>query len=599
LAVNQNVLVSVAFNACACGRLLDLGEGAGWHSAFLILMLTACPLWQIVSYRRILLNLASAAILVQALLHWLYPLSEEYRYIPGSWTPGTYPSYIAFMVGYVWLAWAVQGALHTPRGRSVLALCALLALYASRNASGMTLLGSAAVLSVLVLALMRFRPVQRMLTPTPALRGAVVLLCLLPLGWYGFSAYFTTLHSYTDNIGPLAMLSDKDGSLGSRIVLNQIGMSAMHHEPARWLIGNGWGGFTDDVFKYVLVDDIHVFEAGERAPNNLMVDSHTFHSHSQPLEALLALGLPGMALWFALPMLLLWSLPTGLFWYCAPMLLGLTVLPFLWFELAQCVPYRALGFAALYIACAQHFQTQPSPHARRYLAGLLCGMLAMGWSAWEQKQAIAYGMELREAAHALPVEDFDSEWIASDLRRGGDRLRSSMTFHAKWLTLKSGIDGLDDNDRGWYTQFMQVAQEAATSPGTTARVALLDTWMKYNLLASYDDPVFAETRLEVISSLADSVMNLARIAPLRDDLASAFLLNLPAITEGDEQRQLTILNQFLAIAPDHRGALWVLGGLLSKMPEREAEGKALRKKAAALGVERVYPVTYDELADYK
>lgn len=578
----------------------ELGEGAGWHVALLLLLLTASPLWRDTQARRALIYMAWASVLLQMMLHWLYPLSDDNRYIPGSWTPAVYPSYIAFMAGYLWLVSATQGMLHTPRGRAIMALLVLLALYASHNVSGKVLLGGAVVVTLLVQTLWRFRPVRRALYPARRLRVAAMLCCLLPLGWYGVSAYFTQLRPYTDATEAFALLSDQDGSLGSRIVLNQIGLSAMRHEPLRWLTGNGWGGFTDDVFRYVLVGDVSVFSNGERRPSTMMVDSHTFHSHSQPLEALLALGLPGMVLWFAVLLLLLWYLPARYFWACAPMLVGLVALSFMWFELAQCVPYRALALAAVYMLCARHYRMKAGPHLRRwYLAGLLCGVMAMGWSAWEQKQAIAYGRDVRIAAHALPFEDYSKTWIESDLRRGGDRLRNSITFHAVWLSAKKQTSSLDDNDRGWYAKFMDIAHNASLARRTTARVAMLDVWMKYNLLANLDDPAFALLQPEAVRTLPDSVLQLARIAPLRDDIATALLLNLPAVTYGDEDKQIAILNRLLVIAPDHRGALWVLGDLLGHTPEHAPQGRQMQQKAVKLGVERIYPIMDEVISGYK
>jgi hypothetical protein len=95
------------------------------------------------------------------------------------------------------------------------------------------------------------------------------------------------------------------------------------------------------------------------------------------------------------------------------------------------------------------------------------------------------------------------------------------------------------------------------------------------------------------------VVQLARRAPLRDDQATPFLLMLPHLYEGQTDRQIAILQRLLAVAPDHRGALWVLGGLLRTQPGREMEGLVLQRRAAALGVERVYPVTDASLAALK
>lgn len=571
----------------------EIGEGLAWHIALLVMIWVACPLWQVARYRRLMLAAAIISILIQSLLYLAFPLGANGRYVVGSWRPSTWADYMAFMSGYVWVAWAMVSDKKSVVSSVSMTLFMLATLVLSNNSSATVLLGSAVVVSWLVIYASRYRTLCRFFMPSKRWRCVAVAACIASLGWTLFSGFFPVIEPHTRQVHMLAMLSEKDGSLGSRIMLNQMGLEAMRYEPKRWLVGNGWGGFADITFNYALAGNGHVFKEGKRQPDNLMVDGYSFHSHNQPLEALLSLGLPGLLLWFLVPLVAIALVPKRCFWLVVPMQVGLVWEASMWFELAQCLPFKALALAAFAsVASAKQWL----PKIRWVTMMLCCVAVAMAWSAWQQKKSIRYAMQLRAAAHVLPYDDFTQSWVEQDIRLGGDRLRSSAVFFTNWLILKKQGFGLDDNDQGWYGRFIEAAHNASKSPLAGSSLAALELKLYYTALLDLNDNGFRPLHELMIGNMPAVVLQLARRAPLRDDMATAYLQTLVG---NMSEEAMANLQDLLIIVPNHRGALWVMGKHLRMVAGRENEGLDMQKRAVAMGVERIYPLSEDELAAFK
>jgi hypothetical protein len=561
------------------------GEGVAFYVAMLLIFMLAYPLWRMAAYRRLILGTALAAIAAECLLHWLHPSPSD------PWKPGRWPAYLAFMAGYLWIA-----VMATP-GSKALQYCIMIvlmytALYTSWNKSAILLLAGAMTFSTLLQALQHKHRLQRFLRPAQTWRMLAIAACLLPMAWVFASAHIASKAARMDDLSALTVLADRNESIGSRIPFYQLIFSTMEHEPRRWLIGDGWGRFTDDALKYALVDGVQVFQNGQRRPNWFMVDGNAFHSHIQPLEALLSLGLPGMLLWFALPVIALWYLPRRYFWHIAPMLVGLTMLSYLWFEIPQVMPYHALGLAALGSLGSRRSFALPAGWLQPALA---VTVLLMSGSVYAQYDAIRYGSKLSQAMETGAHEDYPLEWLTDDQKRGGDRFRASAMHYGMQV---GNATAVDDNMVGWYRNLMKAASIMASAPAPIPRDSGLNLWLHYKLLMDFGDPVFAPLRREAAASLPGAVLQAARQAPLRNDLAAFFLMSLDDYTGHDIKRQADILSEILRISPDHRGALWLMGNILIRAEGHEAVGHDMLKHAVALGASRVYPITDQELRPY-
>jgi hypothetical protein len=577
---------------------VEMGEGAGWHMALLLAVMVATPLWQVEHYRRLLVIIAACHIAVQAALHFIFTSHDVAAvYEPGTWAPAQWGDYLAFLAGYLWIMVMAARPKNDTAMVSTLAAFCLAVLYISHNTTGIVMVSAAILASAAVHLLEAHSRLPAILRAGTGWRRLALLGCLLPMAWVFFSMSYTESAHYEarDETGFLS-LSSKDGPLGSRIGLIQVAEAGLRHEPHRWLAGNGWGEFTDSMFKYALVDGVYVFHEGKRQPNWAFVDGRAYHTHCQPLEALLALGLPGMMLWFALPMLVLMALPAALFWSCAPMVVALVGVAYFWFQLPQCVPYQALALAALFSQCPPQARLREGVKPLWLKAGLGVAALLMAGSALLQLDALRYGERLHEVAEGRTEPVLPVEWLARDNMRGGDRLRGSAMGYALILGQTGTVS---EAQRDWYGRYLLAAKEAAHSPHSGARLIHLELWLQYKLLLDLGFPVFAELGHQAVMDLPETVLRVAKAAPLRDDVATNMLLNLSEMTRGDVARQTSILKGLLAAAPDHRGALWVLGHLLRQSPGAEPEGEAMLRRAVALGVERVFPVTEAELAPFR
>ena len=570
---------------------VEMGEGVAWHLSLLLIVLVALPLWQDPRYRKIVLVWAACVIALESLMHILFNRRENV-YIPGSWSPAQWGAYLAFMMGYFWVALMASGYVRTLRSWVILVVFTAEIFFVSYNKSAIALLPFALVGSFGVY-LWFHRKGMEVPAPSRRMRFTMVAMCFLPLGWIFFSAtYVPPENVHPDSYKSLSNLSHKNGALGSRVALIQVGVEAMKYEPRRWLVGNGWGEYTDSIFRYSLLPGVHMFENGDRKPNWQFVDGNAYHSHCQPLEALLALGLPGMLLWFAVPVVMLLRMPSRMFWSAAPMILLLNTVGFLWFQLPQCVPMQGLMLAAM---CHVSQQPQVQQKQRRWVVSFCFFVvsLVMALTALQQNDSMMYGERLYKGPRYLGLENYPVEMMAMDMLRGGDHLRVSASGFAMSLDKENG--DFDKRQHDWYAHFMRMGQLMSGSARIGPRGRYMELWLQYKLLLNLGYPIFSDLGHQTVKNIRKTVTDMARIAPQRDDIASIYFMNIDSMTHGDKAVQEQVYRDILAIVPQHRPALWLLGNLLIEQKKSKAEGEAMIRKAVALRVQDVYGVLDKEL----
>ena len=592
----------------------EIAEGTSWHVCLLLMVLVGYPLMRIPYYRRAVLLSGLGMLTLMAALHRIVPNNEVADNIGTNserWVSARFPKDLPFISGYLWIAALCWREITSKRMIALAMLFCAVILVVSLNRTAMVFQGGALLLTAVPIFMAKPRFVRRIFYPSRAWRITMLAGCLAPLAWVAFSINIAFFQPMIDRMDTLTnrtnehifSLSNKDGTIGGRIPFMQVSWAAMQHEPWRWLLGDGWGRFTDDTYKYALVDGVYVYKDGKRAANwEALQDVPVAHSHSQPVEALLSLGLPGMILWFAIPMLGIWYLPQRLLWPVAPMIVALVALSYFWFEQMQDTPFRALALIGLCHVSVRHMRL---PYLRlqwkpdTVALTLLCGCLLMGWTAWEQRNAIEYTQRLRVALLMNEGATYPLEWLTDDTRRGGDRLRETAVMYELLLAQNIHTQPADDEERGWYALFLQAAHNYAISENSNARAASTEMYLVYKLFGDLSVPSLQSLKMAVFPHVPEIVLLVAGKAPLRDDLAASFLANLPVFIGKDIDKQKEYLRRLLAIAPDHRGALWVLGNMLKETPATQAEGDAMIRRAIALGIQRVFPVTDAQLAAYK
>ncbi|MFO0388242.1 MAG: O-antigen ligase family protein [Alphaproteobacteria bacterium] len=559
------------------------GEGTAWWMALSAGVALTAQLWRIASYQRALLCVAGFVTIILSSLHFL--LHDKMLRLDeplNPWEPNNWPDYLAFCAAYLWLAYSVSVKnTHAMWRLCILAIC-LFALLHSHNFIGIVLICSALVISVLAQTSAAFK---RIFAPARAWIVLATIAFVLPVSWWVYSFSYQY-----DDVGLAAeesLFAARNEGLGSRVLLNKVALSTLQHEPSRLVTGNGFGHFTDDLFQHGLVDGTTVFRDGARNPNWFLLDGTGYHSHSQPMEALLSFGILGFMLFLALPITLLWILPKHLFWPCAPMIVALAVLSNFWFEIPHVLGIHALAFGALICVCSP----EAAPRKQKS-AGALCTIaaLAMLASSLLQWNAITYGNRLFAAARSTDCSTITPEFLSEDIPRGAERFNEVAISYVIDLAARIRQQNIRDSDANCVQKFFDTAKAVAQNSATADYAALLWLQLHYELFISLQHPTFDAIRAEAKESFADAAIHLAARAPSRDDKAAIFLMSLGEYTKNDINKQIDILHKILTAVPNHRSAQWLMGYLLAQHPDTQAEGNAMRDDAIKRGVQSVFPI---------
>lgn len=593
------------------------GEGVAWHIILLAMTMLAMPLLQVRRYRHILFTIAITCLMIETALHVKNALEEAaggLRPEIDRWIPTPYSKHLAFIAGYIWIILSCWVRFPSRYWRFGLAGTVAAILYLSENRTGILFLGSAVAAEILAILFGRYRKLRRYFIPNTSWRIALSLACILPLiAWVTLSLNIADIEKYSEqpdsllqqlDIHPNFSLFDKEGSVGSRPPYIQVVGEVLRHEPLVFLKGQGWGRYSEDLHRYALVDGVYAYHDGAHRPNWTALSGFSAaHSHCQPLEALLSMGIVGIALWFAIPLLVIWQAPRWLFWRVVPAVSALTLLSCFWFEIAQDIAYRAMALATLCLVLPTrdpHSIALPKTIRSLSVPFLIASCFALGWTTWQQHKLIEYTQRIHYATLSVTSDQFPVEYLTEDIARGGNKLRdNALTYTESMMKgLRKGKPFFDPW-AGWYTLFLHAMHEYSLSSISTPRGCYGELWMAYKLFSDLAVPQLKPIKNEVALQLPQMILLNTRKAPERDDVAASFLNMLPRFLDYNRGKQIAYLHELLAIAPNHRGALWVLGKLLKEEPETEAEGIALMRRSVAMGLEKVFPVTEEELKPYR
>lgn len=125
-----------------------------------------------------------------------------------------------------------------------------------------------------------------------------------------------------------------------------------------------------------------------------------------------------------------------------------------------------------------------------------------------------------------------------------------------------------ENDRDWYQQFLKVGHEAGISPHTNALLRMIEPKLSMMLLFEFkNSSPIDDLKPEIYKTIISSIVRISESATQREDFIDPFLTNLQEFTHNNQKEQIDILEQILAVAPNHRSALWLLGGVYETMPD--------------------------------
>ncbi len=598
------------------------GEGAAFHVMLVLTVFLGMPLWGEECYRKKLLTAAAISVCIMAFLHFdtrmIYdPMAntdDAYNFYHESnpYTPFNWPHYLAFIVSWLWIAYASSPATRSRVRDAVFIVIFIVVLAISNNKTAYLLLFSMFLGAGFVLLLQNSNKRQSWLEPVKAWKILAVLGIVLPLGWIVASQYYNfgeTAYVYKDAKKHIAgckteyMLLCKHIDLTERAVFNKVVWDSLKDDPYSIVFGKGWGSFASDLFKYDMLDGLHSYVDGIYSPNlenisGFVKNNYDFHSHNQSASALHSSGVVGLLLFTAIPLVAILYLDSALFWWCVPVLLGVNAVGSFWFFVPQVMPFQALGLIALISGRASVRQKEQTISPRFVLAPAII-MCLLAASVVAQGDAIIYGVTFWQLkfAKVTPEHPDNIEWMKEDINRGGVRLLFYSIDYLEKLTEKIAAGTATKNDRDWYRDFLNASRYMGTSPQATAFLRILEPEFSMRLLFAFKTPSpLDELKSEVSGNIVASIVRISESAPQREDFIAPFLINLGSFTGNDIAKQRSILEQILAVAPQHRSALWLLGGIYENIPSLRDKGIAMKKQAALLGVDRVYPVTRQEVS---
>ena len=564
------------------------GEGGAWQVMLALLTFTAMPLWENSQnsnlYKKILLAVGLFSLCAMSYLHFnpkVFCLLANNYVGNNPATPANWADYLVFIAAWLWIAYASVPSFRTPSRHFWMITIVVGAIFLTncKSAGFLIIPMFVAIGIILRLQLLRKKPawVTKIIKPSKIWRIFAIVGIFLPLFWVGIGQY--------EELFPC-----KNHSLPSRAVFSQAIISTLEHEPAIFITGHGWGEFSNDMFKYGMVDGLYSFKNGIYQPNCWWLAGNVFHTHNQPMEALLALGLLGFALFMALPILAFLPLRKSLFWWCVPVLIGINAVGFTWFTLPQVLPFEALGLAALCAGRpAKLRKIAILPNWLAIISAALAILLAI--SSWQQVKEIMYGERLANIIGEDPNQAGIMDFMAEDISRGGDRLLAGLHYYAENISQKVAEKTANERDRDWYRNFLEVARIAATSPYANAKLVKMDVELSMIPFRLMQDSPIDELKPKIKETLVDSIIRVSKIAPEREDFIAPFLMSLDGLTKGDTGKQREILERIIAVAPNHRSALWLLGNLYETSPDLEIrqKGEEMKTRAIELGIDRVYP----------
>jgi hypothetical protein len=572
---------------------IDNADGTALWLCALALFWMFGALWREAALKQVLVYGALGGTLLAALMHVL-PLEAVEEGGPSWLAPAKWPDYLAFSAGYLWIvALLWRNPIEHPRWFIGMVAFTFGVLFVSQNLSGTVLMGAAMLCSVLAYGLAQRGWAQRFFAVNRAWRALLLLGCVLPAAYIPLSAYIPVLNNTVERTSIEGDLFDSESSTGSRIVHNQLGLATLEYDPQRLWQPPGWGRFTDDMFRYAMTLDGASAFIGEarNSQTKWLVFGNAFHTHTQPLEALISQGLVGMLLWYALLLAAVLATARASFWVVAPMVAALGALGHLWFELPHSLPLHALMLAAV----AASAPMVPLMRRSAVLPALvLCVALlvttALQWQTSQRSQ------RLMDSLLQVPAATFDAQELLIDARRGGERFYETSKMMTEYLARRQQQNALSSNDRAWLSLYLR-AGDAAIAENASPRLVAMQLFLLNNLYFALPDPGLAPLREAMRPAYRRAVVRLAQLAPLREDFAAVYLHEVARIDPETASAFDALLEELLAIHPQHRSALWLLGSRLLASPDEaaRARGRTLQQQALALGVERVYPLTKQEM----
>jgi len=390
-----------------------------------------------------------------------------------------------------------------------------------------------------------------------------------------------------------------NGSFGVRMLINRAGYDFLRDKPIVTLLGDGFGGFNDILYRYAVTDGVTLYDQKDYANWNI-VTGHAFHPHNEWMYMLTSAGIVGLLLWLAFLISLLRVRPE--FAYSViPAWLAYQCLSTVWFI----VPI-VTGFFAIAIACSVQcsaLRVRPIPvklpRATILMAPIVGILFFIGAcmqyiAANEGQRMITRIQQSLPSNEVKPIRDFGM---------GGLRQWWVATLMQNYLNDKPLTNTpYKESDVAWLRANLFLMHQVAQRETKIMRVDAYRLNVTNDVMQYYQklDGIWQHTANELRAAWKDEAMKFALKEPTRLDLLTPYFeywLNQYAEAKTEEEKAAAIdaarslATELLKTYPQNPILRWYYGKTLMTNPKTEARGIAMAIDAYRDGVAYKVPIT--------
>jgi hypothetical protein len=358
-------------------------------------------------------------------------------------------------------------------------------------------------------------------------------------------------------------------------------------DPVLWdwrtlIAGHGFGHFGEYFARNLMATGTPIYGTDWGA-----LDRDMFHSHNAALEALVAGGLPGLALRLLLPVAFVLKVASDRRREAFAIALLWVIVDAFWFLLPAVLAPLALGLGLLTATRAEKTLRWPGMRVPFALAGLAVATVLCGASLLLMREARAMSDLTRCLPPASPSGNCGFAPVPHELRGTDAGLATLLSSSVRPAVGASS--GLPQSQRALLQQIVGAAERKVES-GTSAvlGIALADSFAVMAFSDHGRDLLPGGEAFE--ARWARVVEASLRRAPGRIDVAVPYLEAMTAA--GDRTALARILEAVENVAPEHPIGQWFSGldMMVSSDPQQQAAGIARMRRALDDGVDLYMPV---------
>ena len=402
-------------------------------------------------------------------------------------------------------------------------------------------------------------------------------------------------------------------SLWSRSMLGWVVLWDIFDNPWILLRGIGWGQFNEALIQHLTMVKGRIFELiGESRVYWDAIRRNDFHSHNQFLEAMLAVGLPGLFIWTSYFAAIPYYANASHVQVALYLALFLGVLNSFWFQMPQSTPLMAMAIAA----CSRiNIGGSPSkwwPELASPIS-IILALTLIASGLWGLNRSLLAGAKNKQIIHFSTEKKHNSdiEFAISDVRISNQIVLLQKLFSK--LDAKPNIDYNTKRNSNFPApeDFILNSQGSGSEPrkiNNSNVIALSQVLNSYTATQLKSSPgAFLATLNNIISGLyfqypklrvkfepiislwSTAATSLITKLPRRSDLLVPYFSFL--LEKKNETKLIIITKKLLENNLNDPVALWFSGIANLNLPNKKELGYLQMKQSLRFGIQNFMPIS--------